>query len=92
MSTRAERGTLRARLWTWGLAYTPAAALTVLLPKCPLCIAAQLTLIGVTIPLPSYARWLAIALSVVLGTAVLLLRRKRATGCEHCLPRREERA
>ena len=74
------------RIWVWGLAYAPSAALLVLLPKCPLCIAAQLALIGVTIPLPSYARWLAIAFSVVLGTALLLLRRKRAAACAHCFP------
>ena len=75
-STRVERGPLRMRLLSWGIAYTPAAALAVLLPKCPLCIAAQLALIGVSIPLPSYARWIAIVSSIVLGAAVLLLRRK----------------
>ncbi|MEY4582737.1 MAG: hypothetical protein RL701_7440, partial [Pseudomonadota bacterium] len=36
----------RAPLLSWGIAYTPAAALAVLLPKCPLCIAAQLALLG----------------------------------------------
>jgi hypothetical protein len=76
-STRVERGSLRTRLLAWGAAYTPAAALAVLLPKCPLCIAAQLALIGVTIPLPSYARTLAIAVSLGLGTVVLWMRRKR---------------
>ena len=64
-STRVERGPLRMRLLSWGIAYTPAAALAVLLPKCPLCIAAQLALIGVSIPLPSYARWIAIVSSIV---------------------------
>jgi hypothetical protein len=77
MSTRADLGTPRVRLFSWGLAYTPAAVLAVLLPKCPLCIAAQLALLGVTIPLPSYARALAIVASVVLGTAVIFARRRR---------------
>jgi hypothetical protein len=77
MSTRAEPSTLRARLLSWSLAYTPAAALAMQLPKCPLCIAAPLALLGVTFPMPSYARTIAIAASFMLGTAVLLLRRKR---------------
>jgi hypothetical protein len=65
------------RLLSWGAAYTPAAALAVLLPMCPLCIAALLALIGVTIPLPSYARAIAIVTRVVPATAVLWMRRKR---------------
>jgi hypothetical protein len=76
MSMRAEPRTLRVRLLSWGLAYTPAAALAVLLPKCPLCVAAQLALLGVTIPLPSYARVLAVMASVVIGSVVILARRK----------------
>jgi hypothetical protein len=87
-NTRVERGPLRTRLLAWGIAYTPAAALAVLLPKCPLCIAAQLALIGVAIPLPSYARTLAIAFSIVLGTAILWTRRKRRhAGSCACQPR-----
>jgi hypothetical protein len=74
---RVERGSLRTRLLAWGAAYTPAAVLAVVLPKCPLCIAAQLALIGVTIPLPTHARAITIAISVVLGSAVLWMRRKR---------------
>lgn len=69
---------------TWSFAYTPAAALAVLLPKCPLCIAAQLALLGVTVPLPSYSRGLVIAASFVLGTIVLFLRRKRPTRAACC--------
>lgn len=84
MSTRAESSTLRSRLLSWGFAYTPAAAFALLLPKCPLCIAGPLALIGVTLPLPSYARGLAIALSVVLGTVYLLARRQRGRGGTSC--------
>jgi hypothetical protein len=69
-------------LLAWGLAYTPAAALAVLLPKCPLCIAAQLALLGVAIPLPSYARALIVAVSVVLGTIVIVARARRARGAK----------
>ncbi len=83
--TRLEASAPRVRLKSWGLAYAPAAALAVLLPKCPLCIAAQLALIGVTIPLPSYARVLIIALSAALGTAVLVLRKRRSRAtCSRC--------
>jgi hypothetical protein len=65
----------RKRWLALGLAYTPAAALAVLLPKCPLCIAAQLALLGVTFSVPSSARGLAIAISLALGTfAVVMLR------------------
>jgi hypothetical protein len=81
-SMRAERAPLRTRLLSWGLAYTPAAALAVLLPKCPLCIAAQLALLGVAIPLPSYARALIVAVSVVLGTVVIVARTRRARGAK----------
>jgi hypothetical protein len=80
MSMRAEPRRLRARLLAWSLAYTPAAVLAVLLPKCPLCIAAELALLGVTIPLPSYARALAILASVVIGTVVILARRRGLRG------------
>jgi hypothetical protein len=76
MSMRAELGTSRKRLLSWSIAYTPAAALAVLLPKCPLCIAAQLALVGVTIPLPSYARALVIIASVVVSTLVIVARWK----------------
>jgi hypothetical protein len=81
-SMRAERATLRTRLLSWGLAYTPAAALAVLLPKCPLCIAAQLALLGVAIPLPSYARALIVAVSVLLGTVVVVARARRVRGAK----------
>jgi hypothetical protein len=76
---RAEQpGAPRTRLLSWGLAYTPTAALAVLLPKCPLCIAAQLALLGVTIPLPSYARTLAVVASLVIASVIMLARRKNA--------------
>src|SRR5262245_3041204 len=78
MSTRAEPAARPpVRLLPWGLAYTPAAALALLLPKCPLCIAAQLALLGVTIPLPGHTRAIAVAASVVLGTLVILARARR---------------
>jgi hypothetical protein len=90
MSTHAEASSPRARLLSWGIAYTPAAVLAVLLPKCPLCIAAPLTLIGVAIPLPSYARTLGIVASLVLGTLFILARRTRRGGpvCGACSSRR----
>jgi hypothetical protein len=77
MNMDAEPGTRPKRLLAWGLAYTPAAALAVLLPKCPLCIAAQLALIGVTISLPSYARTLAVIASLVLGSVVIIVARRK---------------
>ncbi len=80
MNTHVELGTRRVRRLSWGLAYTPAATLAVLLPKCPLCIAAPLALLGVTIPLPDDARVFAIGASVLLGTAVVLFGRKRCGG------------
>jgi hypothetical protein len=61
----------RKRWLALGLAYMPAAAFAVLLPKCPLCIAAQLALLGVTFSVPSSARSVAIAISLALGTLVL---------------------
>lgn len=84
MSTRAETRTRRARLFSAGLAYTPAAALAVLLPKCPLCIAAQLALVGVTIPLPSYAKALVVGASIVIASIVLLARRRGTASCPNC--------
>jgi hypothetical protein len=77
MSTRAEPGALRRRLLAWALAYAPAAALAALVPKCPLCIAAQLALLGVVIPLPSYARTLALVASFAVGSVVLIARNFR---------------
>src|SRR4051795_2759933 len=68
----------RARLLAWALPYAPAAALALLLPKCPLCIAAQLALLGIAIPLPSYARALVIAASLAVGAAVTVARWKNA--------------
>jgi len=79
MSTRAELGRSQRRPLSWALAYGPAAAFAVLLPKCPLGVAAPLALLGLTTPLPAYARTLAIAASLVFGTLYLLARRKRAT-------------
>lgn len=68
----------RKRWLALGLAYTPAAALAVLLPKCPLCIAAQLALLGVTFSVPSSLRGLAIAVSLALATLALFVLRTRA--------------
>lgn len=59
----------RRRLASVGLAWTPAALLALLLPKCPLCLAAWLGL-GLVLPAQSYS-WLVIG-SAVLGTLVLL--------------------
>jgi len=92
MSTRAEAGRSRPRLWSWGLAYTPAAAFALLLPKCPLCIAAPLALLGVSVTLPSYVRVLAIAASLALGTLFLWVVGRRACVCgrggeTHCAER-----
>jgi hypothetical protein len=97
MSTRAERNSWRGRLLAWGFAYTPAAALALLLPKCPLCLAAWLALLGVSIPVPSYARALLVVTSAVLATLVMLARRRRARegarlgahGCASCSRRIE---
>ena len=59
-----------------GLAYTPAALLALLLPKCPLCLAPLLAVIGAgTLP---YDYTLIVAVSIALGTLVLVTRGVRA--------------
>lgn len=84
MSTRVERRVRRARLWPVSLAYTPAALFAVLLPKCPLCIAAPLAFLGVTIPLPSYAKALVVGASVAIASVVVFVRRKSGACCSDC--------
>jgi hypothetical protein len=81
MSTRVER---RVKLWRMSLAYTPAALFALLLPKCPLCIAAPLALLGVTIPLPSYAKALVVGLSVAVASVFVVMRRKGRASCSNC--------
>jgi hypothetical protein len=54
------------------------------LPKCPLCIAAQLALLGVSVPLPSAARAIAIAASLVLGSAFIRIRKRRGARASAC--------
>ena len=60
----------RTRLLSCCAASTPAVALAWLLPKCPLCLAAPLALLGVTF---SDARALVLGTRVALAAAVLLL-------------------
>lgn len=67
----AECCTRRRRVASLGLAYTPAALLALVLPKCPLCLAA---LLGLGIALPSYSYKLVVVAAVVLGTLVVLRR------------------
>jgi hypothetical protein len=66
----------RRRAMSVGLAYTPAALLALLLPKCPLCLAPLLAAIGVGV-LP-YDYTLVVAISIALGTLVLVTRAVRA--------------
>lgn len=56
MSTRADDVHPRARWLPWTMAFTPAATLAVVLPKCPVCLAAQLALIGVSATWPTRTR------------------------------------
>lgn len=54
------------------LAYAPAALLALLLPKCPLCLAALLVVLGVSVTLPTYTYALVVGVSVALGTLALV--------------------
>jgi hypothetical protein len=60
--------TQRKRLAKLGLAYTPAALLALFMPKCPLCFAALLALLGVSAAVPSYTYALVVLASLALGT------------------------
>lgn len=75
----------RRKLSSVGLAYTPAALLALLVPKCPMCLGAMLGL-GLVLPRQSYA--FLVAGSALLGTVLLvwrlwlLPRRRRRALCE----------
>lgn len=66
----------RKRLALVGLASTPAALLAVLLPKCPLCLGAQLALLGVGVALPSSGYAMIVSGCVALSAGVLILARR----------------
>ena len=68
------------RWWGVATAYAPAALAALLLPKCPVCLAALLGIVGVSVALPAYSYGLAIAISAGIGTlalVVVLARRSR---------------
>lgn len=67
---------VRKRLALVGLASTPAALLAVLLPKCPLCLGAQLALLGVGVALPSSGYAMIVSGCVALSAGVLILARR----------------
>jgi len=61
----------RRRLAAVGLAYTPAALLALVMPKCPLCLAALLAMFGVTGAVPGYSYAWVVLVSAALGTLAL---------------------
>lgn len=79
MSMGAECcGTVRPRKgWlAIALSTTPAALLAAVLPKCPLCLSAQLALLGIGVALPASGYALIVAASAALGAGVLILARR----------------
>ena len=67
----------RTQLASVGLASLPAVVLAALLPKCPLCIAAYLAAIGVSVALPEHSYAFAVLASATLGALGLILTRRR---------------
>jgi len=68
----------RRRLASVGLAYTPAALLALVMPKCPLCLAALLAMFGVTGAVPGYSYGWVVLVSAALGTLALVGRFARS--------------
>jgi uncharacterized membrane protein len=82
--TRLECCAPGRRLASVGLAYTPAALLALVMPKCPLCLAALLAMFGVTGVVPGYSYALVVLVGVALGTLALgasILYRLRRRSC-----------
>jgi len=76
MSMGADCCAPRKRWLGVALASTPAAVLAALLPKCPLCLSAQLALLGIGVALPASGYALIVTACAALGVAVLIFARR----------------